>query len=225
MGVPARIFLALMVAQLLNQRIPFLRVLRTLYYMPTVVAGVAAALLWQTLLDPTDGIINVTLRALHLPAPDWLASGQTAMGILIVYNVWYLGTAMVVFLAALQGVPTELYEAASLDGAGPVRRFINVSLPMISPAILFTTIIGLINALQEFVAPFVMTSGGGPINTTRLIGLDLYQVAIVYEAPGHAAIASAEAVIMFLFALVLTMAIFLSSQRFVYYAGEREAGL
>ena len=224
-GVPLRIFLALMVAQLLNQKIPFLWMLRTVYYMPTVVAGVAAALLWETLLDPVDGIVNVTLRALHLPAPDWLADGTTAMGVLLTYNAWYLGTAMVVFLAALQGVPTELYEAAGLDGANAFRRFWHISLPQVSPTILFATIIGIISALQEFVAPFVLTSGGGPINNTRLLGLDLYQNAIVFQAPGHTAVASAEAMFLFIVALALTTLIFFGSRRFVYYAGERDGGL
>ena len=224
-GVPARVILALLVAQLLNQKIPFLRFLRTVYYLPTVVAGVAAALLWLTLLDPTDGIVNIALRKVHLPAPDWLSRGDTAMFVIIAYTCWYLGTAMVVFLAALQGVPTELYEAAAIDGAGPIRRFFNVSIPMISPVILFATVIGLIGAIQEFVAPFVITGGGSPVNATRLIGLDLYQVAIVYDFPGHGAAASAEAMIMFAFSLVLTLAIFFGSQRFVYYAGEREGAL
>jgi multiple sugar transport system permease protein len=223
-SVPLRVILALLAAQLLNQKIPFLRVLRTVYYMPTVVAGVAAGLLWLTLLDPTSGILDQGLRAAHLPAPDWLASGTTAMAVMIAYTCWYLGTAMVVFLAALQGVSTELYEAASLDGAGPFGRFWHVSIPMISPVILFTLVIGLIGALQEFIAPYVITNGG-PVDATRLIGIDLYQNAIVYTFPGHGAAASAEAMLLFLAALVLTLALFLGSQRFVYYAGEREGGL
>ncbi|HVA88579.1 MAG TPA: sugar ABC transporter permease [Chloroflexota bacterium] len=224
-GVPVRIIVALAVAQLLNQKIPFLRVLRTLYYMPTVVAGVAAALLWLTLLDPTDGILNEALMALHLPHPDWLAGGDTAMEIMIIYSAWYLGTAMVIFLAGLQGVPTELYEAAAIDGAGPIRRFWHISLPQISPVILFATVIGVINALQEFVAPFVLTGGGGPIDATRLIGLDLYENAIVYTYPGHGAAASAESMFMFGVAMIITLVIFLISRQFVYYAGEREGGL
>lgn len=224
-GVPARIVLALLVAQLLNQKIPFLRILRTIYYLPTVVAGVAAGLLWLTLLDPTSGIVNEAIRGFHLNPPDWLGGGSTAMLILIVYSCWYLGTAMVIFLAALQGVPTELYEAAALDGAGPIRRFFSVSLPMISPVILFTTVIGVIGALQEFVAPFVITGQGGPFDATRLIGLDLYQNAIVYTFPGHGAAASAEAIVLFIAAMLLTLLIFVGSRRFVYYAGERENGL
>jgi len=107
-SVPVRIVLALLVAQLLNQKIPFLRFFRTVYYMPTVIAGVAAALLWVTLLDPTDGIVNNALGGMHLPQPDWLGDGKTAMGVMIAYSGWYLGTSMVIFLAALQGVPTEL---------------------------------------------------------------------------------------------------------------------
>ena len=224
-GVPARLVLALLVAQLLNQKIPFLRALRTIYYLPTVVAGVAAGLLWLTLLDPTSGIINESLRDIKLSPPDWLGSGNTAMFILILYSCWYLGTAMVIFLAALQGVPTELYEASAIDGAGPLRRFFNISLPMISPVILFAAVIGVINALQEFVAPFIITGQGGPLDATRLIGLDLYQNAIVYTFPGHGAAASAESILLFFAAMILTLIIFLVSRRFVYYAGERDGGL
>lgn len=224
-SVPARVIFALLVAQLLNQRIPFLRALRTIYYMPTVVAGVAAALLWVTLLQADNGIVNQALGAVHLPQPDWLGNGSTAMGAMIGYSTWYLGTAMVVFLAALQGVPTEMYEAASIDGAGPLRRFLQISIPMISPVILFVTVISLINALQEFVAPAVLTGQGGPADSTLLIGLYLYQVAIEYTFPRHGAAASAISVVLFLAALVLTMIIFLASRRFVYYAGEREGGV
>jgi len=224
-SVPARVIFALLVAQLLNQKIPFLRVLRTIYYIPTVVAGVAAALLWVTLLQQNNGIINQALGVAHLPQPDWLGNGATAMGAMIGYSTWYLGTAMVVFLAAIQGVPTELYEAAAIDGAGAVRRLFQITIPMISPVILFTTVISLINALQEFVAPAVLTGQGGPADATLLVGLYLYQVAIAYTFPRHGAAASAIAVVLFGTALVLTVIIFLVSRRFVYYAGEREGGL
>jgi len=224
-SVPARIIFALLVAQLLNQKIPFLRALRTIYYIPTVVAGVAAALLWVTLLQQDNGIINQALGVVHLPQPDWLGNGTTAMAAMISYSTWYLGTAMVVFLAAIQGVPTELYEAASIDGAGPIRRLLQVTLPMISPVILFVTVISLINALQEFVAPAVLTGQGGPADATLLIGYYLYQVAIEYTFPRHGSAASAIAMVLFATALVLTVIIFLVSRRFVYYAGEREGGL
>ena len=224
-SVPAKVIFALLVAQLLNQRIPFLRALRTIYYMPTVVAGVAAALLWVTLLQQDNGIVNQALGVVHLPQPDWLGNGSTAMGAMIGYSTWYLGTAMVVFLAALQGVPTELYEAAAMDGAGPIRRFLQISIPMISPVILFTTVISLIGSLQEFVAPAVLTGQGGPADATLLIGLYLYQVAIEYTFPRHGAAASAISMVLFVTALVLTLLIFLVARRFVYYAGEREGGL
>jgi ABC-type sugar transport system permease subunit len=225
-SVPARVIVALLVAQLLNQKIPFLRALRTIYYLPTVVAGVAAALLWVTLLQADNGIVNQALGALHLPRPDWLGNGSTAMGAMITYSgIWYMGTAMVVFLAALQGVPTELYEAAAMDGAGPIRRFVQVSIPMISPVILFVTVVSLIGALQEFVAPAVLTGQGGPADATLLIGLYLYQVAIEYTFPRHGAAASAISMVLFVTALVLTLLIFLLSRRFVFYAGEREGGL
>jgi len=224
-SVPARVIFALLVAQLLNQKIPFLRALRTIYYLPTVVAGVAAALLWATLLQQDNGIINQALGAVHLPQPDWLGKGSTAMASMITYSTWYLGTAMVVFLAAIQGVPTELYEAAAIDGAGPIRRLLQVTLPMISPVILFVTVTTVISALQEFVAPAVLTGQGGPADATLLMGYYLYQVAIEYTFLRHGSAASGIAMVLFMIALVLTVVIFLVSRRFVYYAGEREGGL
>ena len=221
LSVPARLIVALLVAQLLNQKIPLVRLMRTLYYMPTVVAGAAAALLWITLLQTDGGIVNVALGKLHLPAVQWLGTANTAMLSMIVYSTWYMGTAMVVFLAALQGVPTELYEAGAIDGASAARRFWHVTLPMISPAILFLTVIGVIGSLQEFVAPALLTSGGSPLDSTLLMGYYLYEVAFQYTFPHHGAAAAAIAMVMFVSALVVSGLIFLGARRWVYYAGER----
>jgi multiple sugar transport system permease protein len=224
LSVPAKLIVALLVAQLLNQRIPLVRVLRTLYYMPTVVAGAAAALLWITLLQTDGGIVNVALSKLGLPEVQWLGNANTAMFSMIAYSTWYMGTAMVVFLAALQGVPTELNEAGSIDGAGALRRFWHITVPMISPAILFLTVIGVIGALQEFVAPALLTSGGSPMDSTLLMGYYLYEVAFQYTFPHHGADAAAIAMVMFAAALMVTGLIFLVARRFVYYAGDRPGG-
>jgi multiple sugar transport system permease protein len=220
LSVPVKLVVALLVAQLLNQRIPLVRLMRTLYYMPTVVAGAAAALLWITLLQSDGGIVNVALSKVGLPPVYWLGTPNSAMLSMIVYSTWYMGTAMVVLLAALQGVPTELNEAAAIDGAGALRRFWHITLPMISPAILFLTVIGVIGSLQEFVAPALLTSGGAPMDSTLLMGYYLYQVAFEYTFPYHGAVAAAIAMVMFVAALVISGLIFLGARRFIYYAGD-----
>src|SRR5262249_37065691 len=156
------------------QKIPGLRIFRTIYYMPTVVAGVASALLWSQLLRSDDGLINWLLALIRLGPVDWVGQGSWAMVALLMYNVWYFGSAMVIFLAALQSVPTALYEAAEIDGANAVSRFWHISLPMISPVILFNAVIGMINSLQLFVPALIITNKGGPDFATYVYGLNLF---------------------------------------------------
>ena len=216
-GLTINTIVGILLAQLLNQRIPGLRLFRTIYYMPIVIAGVAAAYIWLFMLRTSDGIINDILSVVHIHGPDWLGSERAAPGALLLYNVWYVGQSMVIYLAAIQGVSTELYEAASLDGAGAVRRFASVTLPMISPVILFNMVIGLIGLLQAFVPPFIITQGG-PDYSTWLYGFGIYQEAFNYQ---HGAYASAWAMILFLISIVLTAIMLLMASRYVYYQGEK----
>ncbi|HZS92014.1 MAG TPA: sugar ABC transporter permease [Chloroflexota bacterium] len=217
-SVPLNIVAALLMATLLNQKIPGLRLFRTIYYMPTVVAGVASALLWSQLLrSDTSGLINWLLSQVGLGPIDWFGSSNWAMVSLLMYNVWYFGSAMVIFLAALQGVPTALYEAAEIDGANAVRRFWNVSLPMISPVILFNAVIGLINSLQSFIPPLIITNKGGPGFATYLYGLNLFDRAFSDTQQGHGGYAAAMSWVLFLISLVLTVVFFRVSRGIVYY--------
>lgn len=216
-SVPLNITVALLIAVLLNQRIPGLRIFRTIYYMPTVVAGVASALLWSQLLRRDDGLLNWMLSLVHLGPIDWIGNGNWAVASLLLYNVWYFGSAMVIFLAALQGVPTALYEAAEIDGASAISRFFNISLPMISPVILFNAVIGMINSLQIFVPPLVITNKGGPDFATYVYGLNLFDRAFTDTSTGHGAYTSAMSWVLFMIALVLTVVFFRVSRNIVYY--------
>jgi multiple sugar transport system permease protein len=217
-AVPLGVLLALGVAILLNMPLPGMRVYRTLYYIPRVTPVVASSLLWLYLLHPASGPINVLLRSVGLPAPMWLSSPQTAKDALIVMSLWGVGGTAIIFLAALQGVPAQLYEAAEMDGANNVKRFWYITLPMISPTILFNLVVGIIGALQTFTQPFIMTDGG-PIDSTLFYVLYLYRTGFRYLEMGYA---SAMAWVLFVIILILTLMVFRSSPLWVYYEGKRE---
>src|SRR5579884_773470 len=214
-GLPLRLVVALALAVLLNQRLPGVGVLRTLYYLPSVISGVAAAVVWMWVLQPQFGLLNYALRTVGVPAPDWLSSPSWALPGLIVMSLWSTGATMVIFLAGLQGIPIELYEAASIDGAGGLRQFVAITVPMITPVILFNLIIGIISSFQVFTQAFIMTNGG-PSNATLFYVLYLYRVAFQYSQMGYA---SAMAWVLFLIVLALSMLVFRSSDRWVHYEG------
>jgi multiple sugar transport system permease protein len=216
-GLPIGLSLSLGLAMLLNQPIKGLAFWRTVYYLPSVLSGAAVAVLWLWLLNPEFGILNVILRHMGLPAPDWLGDTTTALPSLIVVSLWGIGGTTIIYLAGLQGIPTELYEAAQIDGAGAWQRFYRVTLPMLSPVILFNLILALINQFQWFTEPFVMTQGG-PENSTLTFMLYLYQNAFTYFKMGYA---SAMAWVFFVLVLVLTALVFRSSPMWVHYEGER----
>jgi multiple sugar transport system permease protein len=214
-GVPLRLVVALFFAVLLNQKVLGMGIFRTIYYLPSVVSGVAVALLWMWVLQPQFGILNFALRAVGLAAPPWLASPQWALPGFIVMSLWSTGSTMIIFLAGLQGIPLELYEAAEIDGAGKIRQFFAVTIPLITPVILFNLVMGIIHSFQVFTQAFVMTNGG-PANATLFYVLYLYRVAFQYSQMGYA---SAMAWVLFLIILVLTLLVFRSSDRWVYYEG------
>ena len=171
-SVPLGLVVGLMIAMLLNAEYFGVRLFRTAYYLPSVVSGVAVALLWTWILNPQYGILNAGLRSLGLPQPKWLFSEEWAKPALILMSLWGAGGSMMIFLAGLRGVPQELYEAASLDGAGSASRFFRITLPMITPTLFFTLVTGIIGSFQVFTAAFFMT-GGGPNNATLMYVLNL----------------------------------------------------
>lgn len=219
-SVPLGIIVGLAIALLLNGEFRGMRLFRTVYYLPSVVSGVAVALLWQWILNPQFGIFNAGLAWLGLPQPRWLFSEEWAKPALIIMSLWGAGGSMVIFLAGLRGVPQELYEAVSLDGAGALMRFFRITIPMITPTLLFTLVTGIIGSFQVFTAAFIMTSGG-PNNATLMYVLNLYNQAFMKYHFGYA---SGLAWILLLIILVLTLLVFRSSALWVYYEAEVKAG-
>lgn len=217
-AVPLHLVVALALALLLNLRIRGMRTLRTIYYLPTIMPQVATAMLWLFLFAPTYGIIDWALRAgFGIHGPDWLGSPTWVLPAFILMSLWAVGGPMVLFLASLQGVPTELYEAAQLDGASPWRQFLHVTVPMISPLILFNLIVGLIAASQIFATAFVMTQGG-PNYGSYFYNLALYNNAFVYFKMG---LASAQAWVLLVIVMAMTLLVFRFSSRWVFYGSKR----
>ena len=216
-GVPLQLIVAYLLALLLNQQLKGIGILRTLYYLPSVVSGVAVALLWEWILQPQFGILNTFLRVFGVPGPPWLGSESWALPALILMSLWSTGASMVIFLAGLQSIPAELYEVAGLDGAGNLGKFFHVTLPLTTPVVLFNLVISVINSFQVFTQAYVMTRGG-PNNATLFYVYYLYKVAFEYNRMGYA---SAMAWILFVIILICTLVIFRSSGRWVYYEGGR----
>ena len=216
-SVPLGMVTALSLALLLNQRVRGLAFFRTVFYLPSVVSGVATAMLWQWLFNPSFGGVNWVLRRLHLPEPGWLTDEHTAIWVFILMSVWGVGNAMLIYLAGLQGVPEHLYEAAALDGAGPASRFRHVTLPILTPTLFFNLVMAIIGSFQVFTSAYVMTEGG-PNEATLFYVLYLYQKAFEQFQMGYA---SAMAWILFAIVLSLTLLVLRSSKSWVYYEGER----
>jgi multiple sugar transport system permease protein len=215
--VPVGLLGALGLALLLNRGLRGTNVFRATFYVPTLTPAVALALLWSWLLQPEIGPVNVVLRALGLPAPTWLASKEWALPSIMIINLWASigGSAMLIFLAGLQGVPQELTEAAELDGAGAWGKFRHVTLPMISPTFFFNFILGVIGALKVFTTAFVATQGG-PAYATWFFALHIYQQAFSFFKMGYG---SALAWIFVVLLLLFTYFQIVLSRRWVYYAG------
>jgi multiple sugar transport system permease protein len=215
-AVPLGMAVGLGLALLLNQKVAGIKVFRTLFFLPTVVPLVANSVLWVRLLNPQQGLINSFLRAIHLPesfVPGWLTDEHWAMPGLILMSLWGAGGGAILYVAALQDVPQELFEAAELDGASPIQRFKNVTIPMISPVLLFTGVMGLIGGFQEFARAFVMTNGG-PFDSTLFYCLHLFNSAFTEFRLGYA---SAMAWVLFAIILTATIVVMKSSFKHVQY--------
>ncbi|MBX6773222.1 MAG: sugar ABC transporter permease [Chloroflexi bacterium] len=212
-SVPLQIAFALALAVLVNQKVRLVGVWRTIFYMPSVVSGVAVSVLWVWLLNPEYGLVNDILSFFGITGPDWLTSERYALPALIGISLWNVGGAMVIFLAGLQGIPSELIEAAELDGAEGLTRFRYVTLPLLSPVTFFNLVLAVIGGVQTFTQAFVMTQGG-PLNATLLYALYLYQNAFAFLKMGYAA---ALAWFMFIIILVITLIQFRLARTWVYY--------
>ncbi len=216
LSVPLKLTFALFIAMLLNAKIKGIGIYRSLYYLPSIFGGsVAVSVLWRVMFMK-DGMINHFLGIFGIAPVNWLTGEHLALFTLSLLQVWQFGSAMVIFLAALKGIPSELYEAASIDGGGKWKQFIHITLPQISSVIFFNLIMQSIQALQNFTSAFVITNGG-PMKKTYIIGMKLYDDAFRFYKVGYAC---AESWILFIVILALTLLVFKSSNAWVYYADE-----
>lgn len=213
-SVPINLVVALLVAMIMNSKIKGINTFRTVYYIPSILGGnIAIMILWKFLFSNT-GLINQIIEKMGGSPVAWFASEYGTLFVIVLLHVWQFGSAMLIFLAALKEVPQELYEAAEMDGANKVRSFFSITLPSISPIIFFNLVMGLIGALQEFNAPYMLTKGG-PLKSTYFIGLYIYDNAYRLFNMGYA---SALSWVLFVIIMLLTVLVFKSSRGWVYYS-------
>lgn len=214
--VPLNMIIALFLAMLISQPLKGVKVFRTIFYIPAVVSGVAISTIWAWLLDGNYGIINYLLEFIGIEGPQWLIDPKWAIFAIIFASAWGVGTMMLIFYTSIKSIPPALYEAAALDGAGPVKSFFKITIPMITPTILFNLITSLIGALQQLTLVLLLTKGG-PMKSTYFYGLYVYNNAFKHHKLGYA---SANAWVMFIVILCLTALVFKSSDAWVFYENE-----
>ena len=214
-SVPLRLIFAFFLAVLLNQQIRGLPIFRTIFYLPSIIPLIASSVLWIWLFNPDFGLLNAALRPLGFPKLQWIYGSDTVVPSLILMSLWDVGPLMIIFLAGLQGVPRQLYEAVEIDGGNALHRLRHITLPLMTPTILFNLILSIIGAMQTFVQPYVMTNGG-PNNNSLLYVLYLYQKAFQQSQMGYA---SALAWILFVIIALLSFLVLRTSSSWVYYEG------
>ena len=215
-SVPLNLVLSLALATLLNQPVPGRGTWRTLYYLPSVISGVAVSILWAWMFQPEYGLINSALNLVGIAGPRWIFSETWALPSFIIMGLWGVGGGMLIYLAGLQSIPSHLYEAAEIDGAGSWRRYRHVTLPMLSPTIFFNLVMNIIGSFQIFTASYIMTKGG-PANATLTMVLFLYRASFEQFRFGYA---SAVAWALFVIILLCTLLTLRSSTAWVYYEGQ-----
>lgn len=221
LAVPIGQIAALAVAMLMNLKVRGIEWFRTIYFVPSVVSGAALSVMWLQIFNKDYGILNKVLapftHLFHAMPPDWFGTDAKiwAVPAFVIMGLWGVGGGMIIYLAGLKGIPASLYEAATIDGAGPSRKFWNVTLPMLSPLIFYNLVMGLIGSFQVFTQAYIMT-GAGPDNATLFYVLNLYRQAFEFHNMGYA---SALAWVLFLIVLALTLVVFRGSKKWVYYEG------
>ncbi len=219
-SVPLRLAFALGVALLMNHTFRLIGVYRAVYYVPSLVGGsVAVAVMWR-LIFGNDGMINTVLAPLGIDGPNWLGSPRTVLVPLVVLAVWQFGSPMLIFLAGLKQIPTELYEAASIDGAGGFKQFLRITLPMLSPVIFFNLVMQIISGFMVFTQGIIIAPGGGPLQRALFYSVYLYEKAFSQSEMGYA---SAMAWVLLLIIAFFTALVFTSSSSWVYYDSKEES--
>ncbi|WP_373558058.1 carbohydrate ABC transporter permease [Paenibacillus sp. XY044] len=215
-SVPLKLFFSLLVAMALNQKLKGMNLYRTAIYFPSLIGGsIAVAALWRNMFG-LDGYINQVLAWFGIQGVGWISNPDTSLGTLILLNTWQFGSTMVIFLAGLKQIPQELYESAAVDGAARIRRFVSITLPMLSPVMFFNLILGVIGSFQTFTSAFIITKGG-PVNSTYVYALYLYEKAFKHYQMGYA---SALAWILLAIVALLTIVNFAASRYWVFYESE-----
>ena len=184
LSVPLTLIIGLSIAMLLNQKVKGIGLIRTIYYLPNVISVVATTMLWQFIFQ-NNGLLNSFLSLFGINGPGWLTDPSVSKITLVLMDTWNAGGAMIIYLAGLQGIPRRYYEAADIDGAGSIRKFFSITLPLLMPSILFNLIMGIIGSLQTFSQSFIMTNGG-PANSTMFYMLALYKRAFSDMQMGYA---------------------------------------
>lgn len=209
---------SILMAVLLNQHVPGTRVYRTIYYMPSVLSGVAVYMLWMQILSPETGLLNTLLGLIGIEGPAWLFDPVWTKPAIIIMKLWSVGGGMLLYLASMQGIPTQLYESAELDGANSWHKFRSITLPMITPVIFFDLVTSLIGGFQIFQEGYVMSQSGdgGPMNSLLFYNLHMWNKAFEVFDMGYA---MAMAWILFIIVMILTALNLKYSKNWVYYEG------
>ena len=211
--VPSIVVIDFMVAILLNSRVKGISIFRTIFYVPSVIPLVATCAIWMFIYNPTFGFLNGILRAVGLPAQMYIFSPRQVVPSLAVMAVWCSGNTVIIYLAGLQNVSKQLYEAAEIDGAGKIKCFFNITVPMMTPIIFYNIVMSVINCLQTFTQAYIMTEGG-PANGSMFFSLLIYRNAFKFQKMGTAA---ALSWMLFVLVGVLTLILFATSRMWVYY--------
>ena len=214
--VPLNICIALFLAMLISQPLKGIKIYRTIFYIPAVVSGVATSVIWSWVLNGDYGVLNYLLSFIGIEGPKWLVDPSWAILAVVIVSAFGVGTMMLVFYTNIKGIPADLYEAASLDGAGPARQFFSITLPIITPTLLFNLITSIISSFQQVTLVMLLTAGG-PMKSTYFYGLMTYENAFRHHKLGYA---SANAWVMFVIILCLTALVFKSSSLWVFYESE-----
>lgn len=213
LSVPINVLLSLFVAILLNSEIKCINLYRTIYYLPAVVSGVVVSLLWTWIFNSEFGLLNNFLLKFGIQGPRWLADEFWVMPAMVIMSTWGIGGGIIMYLSGLQGIPAYLYESARLDAAGWWTRLIKITIPSMSPVLLFTTLTNVIGSLQTFTSAYIMT-GGGPNNQTLFYAFYVYKHAFTWKQMGKAC---ALAWLLFLIIMAITMLLLKVSKGKVYY--------
>jgi len=217
--IPLSQIIALSAALLLSQNIWGIGIFRAIFYLPSILSGTAYVLLWVWLFEPDHGLINSGLSWFGVTGPRWLSNPDTALWAIIAMSLWGLGSSLIIYIAGLKNVPLQLYEAAQLDGAGPISRFVHITIPMLTPTIFFNLVLVIIQTFQSYTSAAVATNGG-PQNSTLFYMVYLFRRAFTQDA--NAGYAATLAVVLFVIIMSFTLLVVRSSSLWVYYEGQRE---